>query len=697
MLHSGRLILAIWAAVTALVVATAGAALWLIDRSESESIAEAELRMERFASGAEAALNRTLIGIDLLLDDMGDLVSADGALDAGAAGRKLRAVVKRDLTYRDLAVVDADGNVLAAANEQTMRLGIPLPAQFVRDSLAQTIPILAISKPILNFATSERAIYFARPLALGGQRRVLVVAEVPVSILTTILAQSIQIPGLEVTLERDDGELLASVPAQDAQLAQRLAEPLPAHALSGSAIHAPGRLDGAPAILAARPALYPTIRLTAGIPKEAALVDWRQDRTQFVGVAAALIAMLVAAGCAAHWQLGRLARARLEIARAKSIMDRALASMADGFLLVDSEDRVVAWNARFLEMFPSLQSVIGAGVSFERIVEASALTIAPNPEAEAKRRAWIEARLAQHGAGDGTFEQELGDGSVIHVIERRTLDGGRVSVMRDITKAERELARAKAAAEASNRAKSQFLAAMSHEIRTPLNGVLGMNSLLLKTELNEQQRNYARTIRSSGKALLALINDILDLSRVEAGRLELVVAEFDLRRLVEDVAASVATRAHEKALVFRVHFESGLPPVLLGDEGRLRQVLFNLIGNAVKFTERGSVTVEVTHRPVDRDRVLLEVAVSDTGIGIDPGALPTLFERFRQADSGITRRYGGSGLGLAICRGLIDLMGGKIDVETEVSKGSTFRVSVELRRGHSLQLVTNDSRFDTEL
>ncbi|HEY2188893.1 MAG TPA: ATP-binding protein, partial [Caldimonas sp.] len=181
------------------------------------------------------------------------------------------------------------------------------------------------------------------------------------------------------------------------------------------------------------------------------------------------------------------------------------------------------------------------------------------------------------------------------------------------------------------------------------------------------------------------------------GRLELVVAEFDPRRLVEDVAASVATRAHEKALAFRVQFESGLPPVLLGDEGRLRQVLFNLIGNAVKFTERGSVTVEVTHRPVERDRVLLEVAVRDTGIGIDPGALPTLFERFRQADSGITRRYGGSGLGLAICRGLIDLMGGKIDVETEVGKGSTFRVSVELRRGHSLQLVTNDSRFDTEL
>jgi signal transduction histidine kinase/ActR/RegA family two-component response regulator len=377
-------------------------------------------------------------------------------------------------------------------------------------------------------------------------------------------------------------------------------------------------------------------------------------------------------------------------------MDRALASMGDGFLLCDSDDRVVAWNARYLEMFPSVRMVIGTGVEFRTIAEASAVTVIPTPGKDVERAAWVEAQLVQHRSGDGTFEQELGDGSVIHVVERRTLDGGTVSVMRDITKAERELARAKAAAEASNEAKSQFLAAMSHEIRTPLNGVLGMNSLLMQTQLSEQQLGYVRTIRSSGNALLALINDILDLSRVEAGRLELVLAEFDPRRLVDEVAASVATRAYEKGLAFRVHYQSGLPAVLVGDEGRMRQVLFNLIGNAVKFTETGSVTVQVHYREASRDRVHLDVAIQDTGIGIDQAALPTLFERFRQADSGISRRYGGSGLGLAICRGLLDLMGGTIEVETELGRGSTFRISVELQRGQSAQIIGPESRFEPD-
>ena len=684
-----RSTLVIWGSVTALVVAAVGSATWLIQRTEHDALVETQERVARFASGAEAALNRTMIETDLLLADMGDLLTRDGVFEVDAAERVLRGEIKRNLEYRDLVILDGEGHVLAAARRQTARLGLPLPAPFVRDALGQAT--MAISPPMVNVATSERAVYFVRAVNLGSTR-VLAVAEVPVSIITTLLAQSVQIPGLVVTLERDDGQLLASVPASIGRPGERIAVALPDGALDGKPIQGSGRLDGSPSILSVRPLLYRQLRIAAGIPLDTALADARQDRNVILIATAIFLAMILAAGSATHWQIGRLARARLDLARAKGNMDRALASMGDGFLLCDAEDRVVAWNARYLEMFPWLRDVIGVGVHFGDLVDAGARAIVVD---ESQRDAWRATRWANHRNSDGTFELELQDGSVIDVIERRTPDGGIVSVMRDITLAERELTRAKAAAEASNRAKSEFLAAMSHEIRTPLNGVLGMNSLLLKTDLTDEQRGYARTIRSSGKALLALINDILDLSRVEAQRLELSIAEFDLRALVEDVAASVAPRAYDKGLAFSIQFQRDLPPVFLGDEGRLRQVFFNLIGNAVKFTEKGAIAVDVTHRTLDDERVEIVASVRDTGIGIDAEALLTLFERFRQADGGIARRYGGSGLGLAISRGLIDLMAGRIDVDTVLGQGSTFRVTLNLRRGHSQTLVGTDTTFDT--
>ena len=686
-----RSTLVIWSTVLVLMLVTAGSALWLIERVAQDALSETRARVARFASGAEASLNRSMIEADLLLADMSDLVAPGGHFDVAVAEHVLRGEVKRNLEYRDLLILDADRHVLAAARPESKRLGVPLPDRFVREALEQAAPVMRISGPMIDVATNERALYFVRPVKLGPGQRALAVAEVSLSIVSTLLAQAVQIPGLVVTLERDDGELLASVPANAPQIGERLEAALPPAALGGQPIDAPGRLDGVPTILSARPLLHPSLRIAAAIPHDVALAEWRQDRNVILTVMGLFMAMILGAGAATHWQIGRLGRARLEIAQAKGNLDRALASMADGFLLCDADDRVVVWNTRYLEMFPYLAPVIGVDVPFASLVEASVEAMPPDA---AKRASWRETRWAQHRSGDGTFELELQDGSVIHVVERRTPDGGTVSVMRDITLAERELTRAKAAAEASNRAKSHFLAAMSHEIRTPLNGVLGMNSLLLKTELTETQRNYARTIRRSGKALLSLINDILDLSRVEAEKLELVIAEFDLRRLIDDVAATITPRAHEKNLAFEVEMPPDLPHVLLGDAERLRQVLFNLVGNAVKFTESGSVEVVVSHRALDDERVEVVIAVRDSGIGIPAEALPTLFERFRQADSGIARRYGGSGLGLAISRGLIDLMGGRIDVETAVGEGTTFRVAVVLARGDPQRLASADTSFD---
>jgi signal transduction histidine kinase/DNA-binding NarL/FixJ family response regulator len=238
-------------------------------------------------------------------------------------------------------------------------------------------------------------------------------------------------------------------------------------------------------------------------------------------------------------------------------------------------------------------------------------------------------------------------------------------------------------AEAATRAKSQFLAVMSHEIRTPMNGVLGMAHLLLDTPLSDSQRRQVEVLRDSGQALLAILNDILDFSKMEAGRLELVADDFDLARVVGSVQALMMPRAREKGLILHADVAPDVPTALRGDAGRVRQVLLNLVGNAIKFTEAGEVRVDIMLAGPPTERVPLRIAVSDTGIGIAPEAQTQLFREFTQVDTSPTRRFGGTGLGLAICRRIVQAMGGQIGVESEPGAGAIFMVAVELERAQA--------------
>jgi signal transduction histidine kinase/ActR/RegA family two-component response regulator len=356
----------------------------------------------------------------------------------------------------------------------------------------------------------------------------------------------------------------------------------------------------------------------------------------------------------------------------------ALDAMPDGMAFYDAEDRLVLWNHRYAEVNPELSSTLKVGMTFREIID---IGLAEDLYADARGRQaeWVQERLDSRGALTNTMEQRIAGDRWLRVSDRRTAAGGIVTVCTDITDLKndtRALAEARDAAQAANSAKSQFLANMSHEIRTPLNGVIGLAQALARTSLSRQQAEMLGLIQSSGQTLQVLLSDILDLARVESGRLELAKDTFHLGDAVREAAQLYQTSAQEKGLQFFVEVTPEADGWIVGDVVRIKQILTNLVSNAVKFTGTGFVSLTAAAGPDRIGAPTLRFSVEDTGIGFDSETRDRLFSRFEQADGAITRRFGGSGLGLAISRQLAEMMGGDLDCESEPGGGSAFILTI---------------------
>ncbi|HEY0182019.1 MAG TPA: ATP-binding protein [Rhodopila sp.] len=502
-----------------------------------------------------------------------------------------------------------------------------------------------------------------------------------------------------ITLFRRDGTLAVLHPGAPAFIGKRL----PAESqwyrvveAGGGLFDGLGYVSGAPRSTSVHPLRdYPLV-IDVSTDNNIALSGWRRQAL-YIGLGSILIIfILLGLFQLSRTQFRRLAtnahdlgvvaaalRSSESALAAKSqVLETTLRYMDQGIVMITAERRIVAWNARAAALLDLPETLLARQplVDEVRTYQAEIGEFSETPEA---LRAAIDIGIPHIPQ---LYERRRPNGRVLEVRSTAMPHGGLVRTYTDITdrKHAEELAAAardqaeaaRAAAEKANHAKTEFLANMSHEIRTPMNGIIGMNDLLLRSELTETQREWALGVQDSARALLTVIDDILDISKLEAGKVELEATDFHLGDTIRAAAGLMRPCALEKGLSLACIIDPAVDRPMRGDPFRLRQILLNLVGNAVKFTEYGGVTVSAGPDPTDRS--LIRIEVEDTGIGMSPETLSRLFQKFAQADSSISRRFGGTGLGLAISRELTELMHGQLLVESTPDKGSLFRIVLSL-------------------
>ena len=663
------------AAVPILLLVWLGIGAYLVQRHNSE-IARVQQEAGILAQAFEENIRRAVESIDTTIRSVRAARARDPA-GFDLASWERESGLKSGLTLQ-ISVSDRAGDILASnvdpITDQRTSIADREHFRVLRDTAGDD---LFISRPVMGPVTRRWSVQFARKLfdASGAFDGVIVASLDPAFLSRFYTSLDIGRGTMLLLLGRDG--IVRSV---EPSTAAGLSDDLSSLGLAGSALAETHGLVRTSATTDGIERAYGWRRLdayhlvvVAGLSIEDALAGYREDLKACVAIGLGLTAMTLLVSAV-------LAHNRIDSMLSRQVLRAAVDNISQGLMVIAADRRVPLLNARAVELLDLPPHLTLPGFEFDSLLEWQ-LEAGEFADTDATAvRTLVESGGIERS--NAVYRRTRRNGTVLEVRTKVLASGLAVRTFTDITEQEHDahaLADARDLAQAAARARSEFLAVMSHEIRTPLNGVIGVAALLEDTELGPVQRDYVRLLRQSGDHLLELVNDILDFSRLEAERVVLEEVDFAPLALLQSVVEMFSTQAAAKGLYLSAMTDDEVPAMVNGDPGRLKQILLNLVSNAVKFTDKGWVSVNLTHESVPGERIKLLFSVADSGIGIEPEAIDRMFQEFTQMDGSISRRFGGSGLGLAICRRLVELKGGSIAVESRPGSGSTFRFDVAVR------------------
>lgn len=619
------------------------------------------------ARGFAESINRTVDAIEQVMFTIRAFYRVDPQ-HFDIATLAPREQVLNDLTLQ-ISLTDAHGIMLGS--NLAPSAGVDLSdREHIRVQLDDPGDHLFISKPVLGRVSNKASLQFTRKLFdnKGDFAGVLVISVDP-----TYFARfysSLDIPDGVIALIGTDGIIRARAPMMPGSIGATTNPVVLAHLKTGdesATFRTTGRRDGAERISSLRRLPSYPLAVVVSLSADEVFAIFHDDVRQTIVLGAILSLVVIATG---FWLIKLDYRQR----KTRRSLRATLGNMSQGIMMIDADGRVPVINQRAIELLGLPPGLLQRAKTFEDILQWQL----EQGEFAAPETGGVDvgALARMGGIGPQAYERRRRNGTVLEVRTRLIEDGGAVRTYTDITERKRneeELAAARDLAEAAKSAQSDFLAMMSHEIRTPMNGVVGMAGLLLDSGLTPLQKSYATTLQGATDSLMQIIDDILDFSKLEAHRMDFESRPFDIAEVANGVIHLLGVRATEKSLWLQSYIDFDMPTRLIGDPGRLRQILLNLVSNAIKFTNTGGIDVEVRGTAEPDGFCQVECLVRDTGIGIPHNVQKRLFERFFQVDGSLSRGFGGTGLGLAISGRLAERMGGKITFESEPGVGSVFK------------------------